>query len=144
MKAIQKMKDKNRSLVAAQIFKFANVGVLSTLLNYSCFYILFSVYSLNYMLSSATGYLLGVFVGFMFNKGWAFQYKKVSAKEPLQYIILYSFSLFLGLSFLRLLVDEFNIQPEIANIATITLTAITNFLGLRFWVFRKKESRVNN
>ena len=133
------MKEENYSLVGAQLFKFISVGVLSTLINYSFFYILFSLYSLNYILSSAIGYLLGVFAGFIFNKGWTFQYQTVSAKEPLQYIVLYSFSLFLGLAFLRLLVASLNVPPEIANIATIALTAITNFLGLRFWVFKKQD-----
>tara|TARA_B100001971_G_C18132338_1_gene505543 strand:+ start:819 stop:1088 length:270 start_codon:yes stop_codon:yes gene_type:complete len=89
------------------------------------------------MLSSATGYLFGVFVGFIFNKGWTFQYQNITVKEPLQYITVYTFSLLLGLALLRLLVSKLNIPPEIANVATIALTTITNFSGLKFWVFRK-------
>jgi putative flippase GtrA len=89
------------------------------------------------MLSSATGYLFGVFVGFIINKGWTFQYQNITVKEPLQYITVYTFSLLLGLALLRLLVSKLNIPPEIANVATIALTTITNFSGLKFWVFRK-------
>ena len=89
------------------------------------------------MLSSATGYLFGVFVGFIFNKGWTFQYQVITVKEPFQYITLYTFSLLLGLAFLRLLVSNLSIPPEIANVVTIGLTTTTNFLGLKFWVFRK-------
>ena len=131
------MKEAKYSLAGKQFFKFVNVGILSTSLNYSCFYVLFSFFSLNYMLSSATGYLFGVFVGFIFNKGWTFQYKIITVKEPLQYITLYTFSLLLGLAFLRLLVSKLNIPPEIANVGSIVLTTITNFSGLKFWVFRK-------
>ena len=131
------MKEAKYSLAGTQFFKFVTVGILSTSLNYSCFYILFSFFSLNYMLSSATGYLFGVFVGFIFNKGWTFQYQIITVKEPLQYITVYTFSLLLGLAFLRLLVSKLNIPPEIANVATIALTTITNFSGLKFWVFRK-------
>ena len=131
------MKRETYSLASAQLFKFISVGTLSTLLNYSSFYILLSFYNLNYMLSSAIGYLLGVSVGFIFNKGWTFQYQGASLKEPFQYIALYSFSLLVGLAFLKLLVSSLNIPPEIANIATIILTAITNFFGLKLWVFRK-------
>ena len=131
------MKEVNYSLAGNQFFKFVNVGILSTFFNYSCFYVLFSFFSLNYMLSSATGYLFGVFVGFIFNKGWTFQYQGITVKEPFKYITLYTFSLLLGLAFLRLLVSNLSIPPEIANVATIGLTTITNFLGLKFWVFRK-------
>ena len=131
------MKEAKYSLAGTQFFKFVTVGILSTSLNYSCFYVLFSFFSLNYMLSSATGYLFGVFVGFIFNKGWTFQYQIITVKEPLQYITVYTFSLLLGLAFLRLLVSKLNIPPEIANVATIALTTITNFSGLKFWVFRK-------
>ena len=131
------MKEAKYSLAGTQFFKFVTVGILSTSLNYSCFYVLFSFFSLNYMLSSATGYLFGVFVGFIFNKGWTFQYQIITVKEPLQYITVYTFSLLLGLAFLRVLVSKLNIPPEIANVATIGLTTITNFSGLKFWVFRK-------
>ena len=131
------MKEAKYSLAGTQFFKFVTVGILSTSLNYSCFYVLFSFFSLNYMLSSATGYLFGVFVGFIFNKGWTFQYQIITVKEPLQYITVYTFSLLLGLAFLRVLVSKLNIPPEIANVATIALTTITNFSGLKFWVFRK-------
>ena len=131
------MKGEKYSLAGTQFIKFVNVGVLSAFFNYSCFYVLLSFFSLNYLLSSAIGYLFGVFVGFIFNKGWTFQYQIITAKEPLQYITLYTFSLLLGLGFLRLLVSNLNIPPEIANVATIGLTATTNFSGLKFWVFRK-------
>lgn len=131
------MKEAKYSLAGTQFFKFVTVGILSTSLNYFCFYVLFSFFSLNYMLSSATGYLFGVFVGFIFNKGWTFQYQIITVKEPLQYITVYTFSLLLGLALLRLLVSKLNIPPEIANVATIALTTITNFSGLKFWVFRK-------
>ena len=131
------MKEAKYSLAGTQFFKFVTVGILSTPLNYFCFYVLFSFFSLNYMLSSATGYLFGVFVGFIFNKGWTFQYQIITVKEPLQYITVYTFSLLLGLALLRLLVSKLNIPPEIANVATIALTTITNFSGLKFWVFRK-------
>ena len=131
------MKEAKYSLAGTQFFKFVTVGILSTSLNYFCFYVLFSFFSLNYMLSSATGYLFGVFVGFIFNKGWTFQYQNITVKEPLQYITVYTFSLLLGLALLRLLVSKLNIRPEIANVATIALTTITNFSGLKFWVFRK-------
>ena len=133
------MKETKYRLTGKQFFKFVNVGLLSTFFNYSCFYILFSFLSFNYLLSSATGYLFGVFIGFMFNKGWTFQYQNITTKEPLQYITLYSTSLLLGLALLRVLVNNLNIIPEIANVIVIGFTTTTNFLGLKFWVFRKLD-----
>ena len=75
----------------------------------------------------------------MFNKDWTFQYQNITAKEPLQYITLYSTSLLLGLALLRVLVNNLNIIPEIANVIVIGFTTTTNFLGLKFWVFRKLD-----
>ena len=34
---------------------------------------------------------------------------------------------------------DINIIPEIANVLVIVFTSTTNFLGLKFWVFRKLD-----
>ena len=130
-------KGESKFLIGKQLIKFANVGFLSTFFNYSCFYTLYTFFNLNYLLSSAIGYLLGVFVGFLFNRGWTYQYQKITTKEPLQYITLYTATLVLGLTLLRILVNNLNIIPEIANVLVIVFTSTTNFSGLKFWVFRK-------
>jgi len=54
-----------------------------------------------------------------------------------KYCIVYVSSLLTGLIFLFLLVENFNFIAEIANFFMIGLTTILNFIGTKYWVFKK-------
>jgi putative flippase GtrA len=45
----------------------------------------------------------------------------------------------LGLILLRILVHNFYVLPEIANIAILVFTTLSNFIGLKFWVFKRHK-----
>ena len=126
------------SYEASQQFKrFIIIGSLSTIFNYIVFLAFFST-NFNYLLSSSIGYISGLILGFMFNKKWTFQLRDhTNSIEIIKYIIVYFLSLVLSLSVLNILVNNMEIDARIANIFAIILTTMTNFLGLKFYVFRK-------
>ena len=120
-----------------QFLKFVIIGSLSTLVNYSVFFILYKYVLINYLYSAAIGFLLGVFVGYFFNKYWTFQYLKKKIATPIFYLIVYCFSLVFNLFVLYLLVDFVGLDPLLGNLIAIACSTITNFLGVKFIVFRK-------
>jgi len=122
-----------------QFIKFCMVGGVSTIFNYALFFVLFT-FGVHYLIASGSGYILGVFLGFLLNKRFTFEStSKRYDFEFFKYILVYGISLFIGLGFLRLLVS-LGISVLLANAFTIALTTTTNFLGSRFFVFERKDS----
>jgi len=117
------------------------VGIISTIFNYGLFYVLLSLLLVDYLVSSGSGYILGVFVGFYLNK--IFTFESTSKKhhiEATKYLIVYAISLVLGLLFLRSLV-LLGINVFLANFFNIGLTTCTNYLGSKYLVFIDRKIR---
>ena len=123
--------------VKLELFRFIIIGVFSSTINYLAFYFLYNFFSVFYILASGVGFVAGVFVGYGLNKNWTFQIKEKKKQYVLKYLIIYLVSLFLGLFFLNFLVQILDSSPELANALTIILTTCTNFIGTKFWVFKK-------
>lgn len=58
--------------------KFLVVGIISTVLNYALFWFLAQILSVNYLVSSISGYLFGLICGFLINNFWTFDFGKVN------------------------------------------------------------------
>ncbi|KTR03516.1 hypothetical protein NS365_18130 [Aureimonas ureilytica] len=126
-----------RSALTGEIGRFLIVGALSTVVNYSVFYGLILL-GIDYIPAAAGGFLIGVAVGYSLNKSWTFGVSAPSSpKLVASYWLVYGISLICGLLFIRGLVELLNFDPRIANLAAIVLTTCTNFLGTRFFVFRR-------
>lgn len=123
--------------VAKQFSKFVVVGVLSTIVNYSCFWILLDYLHLNYLLASGSGFMIGVFAGYGLNKSWTFGQKQEVVNQVTKYYGVYLVSLILGLLLLKALTSFWGLEPKIANIIVIGFTTLTNFAGIKCLVFKK-------
>ena len=131
-----------KKILSNQFLRFCFVGGLSTIINYSVFYLLL-VSGIHYLISSAIGYLTGVLVGFTLNKKFTFRSEsKQYSIEITKYLFVYTASLFLGLGLLRLLVS-FGLSALLANVCSIGLTTITNFLGSKFFVFKGYMQKID-
>lgn len=119
-----------------QFFKFICVGLLSTIFNYLVFFLLYYYFSIFYLISSGAGFLSGVFLGYIFNRAWTFEYKTHTFKLMFFYTSIYCASLLLSLAFLKIVVDYFNVNVLFANVLAIGITTCTNFIGLKYLVFK--------
>ena len=124
-------------MIEKELLRFSAVGVLSTAFNYLSFLFLYSLLNVNYLVSSGTGYVIGVSIGYYLNRTWTFNFSEDSLKLKGKYFIIYSISLFLGLVFLHFLVEKLKLMTEIANIVVIMFTMLCNFVGTKYWVFHK-------
>lgn len=119
-----------------QFIRFIVIGVLSTIVNYLFFFILYKYYSVYYILASAIGFLSGVIAGYSLNKSWTFEITTNQDRYFYKYLVVYFTSLLLSVMILKVLVSGFLLSPELANIITIGVTTCTNFLGVKYLVFK--------
>jgi len=121
-----------------QLLRFVVVGLFSTAVNYAVFALLLYGLHLHYQLASAAGFFAGLVAGFGFNKNWTYQ--EANKATPLlwaKYVAVYGLSLLASLALLYGLVDRLGMDARLANLLGIVLTTCTNFIGTKFFVFRK-------
>ena len=124
-------------MIKSQFIRFAVVGVISTALNYSLFLLLLSVFSINYLIASAFGYVCGLCLGYPLNRLWTFELVQDSSDKKIKYLLVYLLSLVMGLVLLEFLVVNLLFRPEIANIFVIGFLTLAKFVGIKYLVFKK-------
>ena len=81
--------------------------------------------------------MAGVFVGYSLNVRWTFGVKKDEERSLLKYLLIYLLTLILAVIFLYSLVAALNFKPSIAYIFVVVFATLTNFIGMKYWVFKK-------
>ena len=124
-----------------RLLKFCITGGLSTILNYAFFIYLYKVLEFHYLLSSISGYIIGLFFGYFLNKNWTFSTKVIEGKR---YISKYITAQLLGLASnqitLLFLVEIMYLNPLFANILSLGFAAIISFILIEFIVFYKMKT----
>lgn len=124
-------------LISRTLLVFLCVGCVATLLNYSVFSLLFVILQTNYLVASAVGFISGAVLGYILNKSLTFKdTSSFSLKVFMSYIAVNVVSLSLSLILLEVLVRS-GVNPLVANFFCIGLTAVTNYLGIKKFVFVK-------
>jgi putative flippase GtrA len=120
------------------LLRFLIVGGASTCVNYGIYLLLYLVVLLRYEYAFIMGFLSGVAFGYLLNRSWTFQVRSGDHKRDVwRYFIVYTASLLVGLVCMRLAVEVLDVDPRVANLCIILVTTYTNYIGIRFWVFRK-------
>ena len=93
---------------------------------------------INISLAKAISYVTGAAVGFVINKLWTFESKRFKIDEVFKYIVLYVCSALAntGVNRLVLLIIPSTVFAFLCATGTST---IINFLGQKFFVFRKDK-----
>lgn len=121
----------------AQFIKFSLVGVLNTAIHYGVFYVLYRYAGLYHLLASAAGFCLAVVHSYILNKFWTFRRRGSRIREEfLKFFLVSIFSLGVNLAGMAILVELLAVQPPVAQLVTIGITLVVNFLSNKFWTFR--------
>lgn len=130
-----------RFFLKQQFIRFCIVGTTGVMFNYSIFFVMLYFLKINYLVSSATGFILAIFWAYSLNKRFTFKVKfdkKMTNVFSLsKYFGVCIFSLVLGLNALWFLVSILHITPYISNFLIIGITTVTNYLGSKYIVFGK-------
>lgn len=118
-----------------RFIKFALVGVMNTLLNWSIFFILTKV-ELYYIVANVIAYLIATIHSYFWNSIWVFKYNNGSKiKSPIKFIVLNIIGLLINTIILYVLVDIFNINKLISLMLTTVIVMIINYVANKVWVF---------
>ena len=113
--------------------KFIFIWIISTLINYIIFILLYNIW-INYILSSSIWYISGLIFWYYINKNYNFNIH--NKNSFIKYILIYFTNLILSLFILYILVEYININIYISNFLILIYTTISNYIWLKFYVFK--------
>jgi putative flippase GtrA len=129
-----------------QFIVFGFIGILNSLVDFSVFFLLKYFFNIHYEICFVAGYSAGTVNSFLLNKYLNFRNMDKGNKSVIQFsrfVILNLFSLGLSMLFMYLLVDIFDMNAYISKLLVIIITLVINFIGSKFWVFKKKVYPLN-
>jgi putative flippase GtrA len=125
--------------VNKQFIRFCLIGLTSTVLTYLVFTILFYFFSVNYLISTALGFIAGLFLGYIFNKLYTFgSFEKDHIAIP-KYFIIYAFTLTFSLVGMRYLVGSVGLNPLISYAFIVPIITLVNFFGTKIFAFKNEK-----
>lgn len=134
--SLQNIPDSNNPI--RQFIRFSLVGLFGVSVNYGTFYFLYKISSVYYVFSSLAGYFLAGIIIFFMNRRWTFNVKYGDVtKQYFLFFLLVNFTFLLNGISIFFLTEIMHIIPEISQTITMLITITINFLGTKFWVFKK-------
>jgi putative flippase GtrA len=120
-----------------QLIRFLITGGIATIISSSVFFICLHIFDLHYILANFIAFITGVLFGYNCNRLWSFSGPHHKSSHLFEYLAVYLTSLLISTIILKISIDFFGIIPEIAFIFSLCVTTCTNFLGIKFLVFKK-------
>ncbi len=121
-----------------EILRFLVGGGSAVLVDFLSYHLLMAI-GLEVSPAKAVSYVLGAAVGFVINKLWTFESKQFAPLEVVRYILLYAVSALANTLVNRLVLGWLGMKL-LAFLAATGVSTVMNFLGQKFFVFRKKEA----
>ena len=129
-----------RNALTGQFIRFALIGVSNTAVHYAVFALLVTLFSMQYLIASAIGYVCGLINSYLLNRSWTFRARARPMKrrvgEFVRFGLVNALALTVNLLVMRGLVELMSVTPYISQLFAIGLALVVNFLGNRFWTFR--------
>lgn len=154
MNKIKELFIKYKELITYVVF-----GVLTTLVNFVCFWVLNKIFGNHiYLLNNAIAWIVSVIFAYVTNKLWVFESKswniKIVAREVVGFFAarLFSFGVeegglwlfvdILGMSKLSFTVLGFEVTGQlIAKVILAVIVVILNYFFSKFLIFTKKKKK---
>ncbi len=130
------------------VTRFILVGIANTLFGTSIMFVFYNVFHFSYWVSSASNYFFGSILSYFLNKSFTFKYGKTDFKSlarfTLNIVVCYLLAYGIAKPVARHLLQGYSqsIQENIAMLAGMVIFVGFNYLGQRFFAF-KKESKQN-
>ncbi len=139
-----------------QVVKFTMIGVLAVLVDLGFYYLLLQLipeklfgFAPNESVAKSISFLCGMSVTYSLNKLWTWKKKDKSSSRIAKFVALYAFSLVMNVlvnSSLLFLLQHFAYILDLPNkyfiafIGATGFSAVMNFIGQKFWVFKLEPS----
>lgn len=122
-----------------QLGLFLTVGLVSAIVNFVSFYVIWSLLGAGYVIASSAAYFLSVITHFFGNRNITFNMSHVNLTPQLKkYIILLVINYCITLIAISTSVEIYHLSPYLGTIIAIALTVGIGFLISQRWVFNGK------
>lgn len=124
-------------------WKFILVGVANTLFGTGIMFVFYNVFHFSYWISSASNYFFGSILSYVLNRMFTFRSRETAGKTLPRFVINISLCYLLAYGMAKPLVTRIlsdfakNIQENVAMLAGMCLFVGLNYIGQRFFVFRR-------
>ncbi len=122
--------------IIKQFFSFFSIGIISFIIDFIFYNIFFYTFKIDVNLSKALSYVMGFLNSYFLNKKITFKSKAKGFREPIAFSFLYLSSMIVNYFTHKYLILFFS--GYIPFFGATSLSAIINFLGLKFLVFKNK------
>lgn len=132
-----------RNLIDGTVPRFLLVGAVNTLIGCGAMFLLYNLAHWSYWLSSAANYVLGGIVSFFLNKYFTFRRREWSWNQVVKFAANVAVCWLLAYGLAQPLVRHLlagwpvNLQENGAMLVGMCLYTALNYLGQRFFAFRK-------
>ena len=127
--------------------RFIIVGVINTIFGTAIMFVFYNVLHLSYWLSSASNYFFGSILSYFLNKYFTFEYKKRDWRVVGRFVANISVCYLIAYGVAKPLVRAMlsgasvSIQENVAMLCGMCLFVALNYLGQRFFAFKKDEDK---
>ena len=134
-----------KKLLDKTFWKFILVGIINTIVGTGVMFLCYNVLHFNYWVSSAMNYIIGSIVSYFLNKYFTFQNKQRSWKIVVKFIVNISVCYLIAYGVAKPVVahilsgQSVTIQENGAMLVGMCLFVGLNYLGQRFFAFKKEE-----
>uniref|UniRef100_UPI004047271C GtrA family protein n=1 Tax=Flavobacterium sp. TaxID=239 RepID=UPI004047271C len=128
-----------KQLIRRELQVFLVVGILTVLIDLTAYKSLLLYFDFTVNLAKGCGFLIGTLFSYVANRIWTFQNQVFVSGALYRFLPLYFSTLVINIAVNSLILMAFNYISLIDYIAFIVATAcsaILNFLGMKFFVFR--------
>lgn len=136
MEFIKKMYVKYEEAIIYLVF-----GVLTTVVNIVVFYLLDTVFDVQYLIANLVSIIVSILFAFFTNKKYVFKSKSENFQSWMKEFVLFcSFRVLSGvfdMLSMWILVDFLTLDTNIAKIATQFIVVVLNYFFSKFFVFKR-------
>lgn len=135
-------------MIQRQLGIFILNGLISVSFAYLIYWTLVEVGMLGINVANGLAYVSGMSYGFFANKKWTFHDRElIAGMKIFRYIYLHVFTLLVNVTVNSVVLGSIRgIYGDMlfAFLVAISVTAILNFLGLKYWVFNRNNNKATN
>ncbi len=124
-----------------QFMKFGIVGVINTLIDFTLYSILYSIFHVYYLYANIGSFSIAVTNSYILNRRWTFRSDNPAWRsEAAKFLIINLIGLALSEALLYVVVEHLHVHKMLGKIFVIMVVMIWNYFGTRFWAFRRPPS----
>lgn len=121
-----------------QLLRFLVVGSSAVATDFLSYFFLLNL--LSHAPAKTISFILGTIVAYVFNKYWTFEQPRRDRTEIIRFIILYSMTLGANVLVNQIALYLFPSLILLAFLAATGTSTILNFIGQKWWVFKRPHS----